>query len=42
MLTIICCVEQRLFAKRKKLRNTTIKQVSENGININFDAHDLL
>ena len=42
MLTIICCVEQRLFAKRKKLRNTTIKQGSENGININFDAHDLL
>ena len=42
MLTIICCVKQRLFVKRKKLRSTAIKQGSENGININFDAHDLL
>ena len=42
MSTITCCVQQRLFVKRKKLRNTVIKQGSENGININFDAHDLL
>ena len=42
MLTITCCVQQRLFVKRKKLRNTVIKQGSENRININFDAHDLL
>lgn len=42
MLTITCWVQQRLFVKRKNLRNTVIKQGSENGININFDAHDLL
>ena len=35
MLTITWCVQQRLFEKRKKLRNTVIKQGSENGININ-------
>ena len=42
MLTISCCIQQRLFVKRKKLRRAVIKQGSENGININFDAHDLL
>ena len=42
MLTITCCLEQRLFVKRKKLNNTVIKQGSEINININFDAQDLL
>ena len=42
MLTITCCLEQRLFVKRKKLNNTVIKQGSEISININFDAQDLL
>ena len=43
MITIGCCIQQRLFVKRKiKVIVTMKKQSSKNCININFYTYDLL